>query len=184
MTREQFVARRQSADILQSFAQRSQGRQPRARRVDLFGGRIRFPFQDSCSVREQQLLVVGPRWRSRGPEATGTVAGASSASIPSPSFCTSNVEVAGDDQRPNASDRPSGETAGEVSPITPSGGAVRLRTFPSASRIRYKVDLPDSSDCEAKAIFAPSGVHASQLDAGNCTKRICRSVRSGPPVRA
>src|SRR4029079_6077007 len=97
---------------------------------------------------------------------TGTVAGPPSAFIPSPSFCTSRVEVEGDDQRTNARDRPSGEKLGEASPLPPAGGAVTLCTVPSASRIRNTVDRPDAGDCEAKAICAPSGVQASQPNAG------------------
>src|SRR5262245_59504402 len=92
------------------------------------------------------------------------------------------MEVVGADQRTNASDCPSGESAGEPSPITPSGGEVRRRTLPSASRIENSVDLPDSSAAEAKMICAPSGVQASQLVAENASKRTSRNGRSSPPA--
>ena len=36
-------------------------------------------------------------------------------------------------------------------------------------------------EAEANAISSPSGVHASQLDAGNDSVRISRSIRSSPP---
>src|SRR6185503_10169704 len=92
-----------------------------------------------------------------------TLVGSPTASPSEPSFCTSRVEVLGEDHRTKARDRPSGEIAGEASPITPSGGVTKVRTLPSASRIMDSVDLLDSSDCEAKAICVPSGVHVSEL---------------------
>src|SRR5277367_1514200 len=90
--------------------------------------------------------------------AAGTLIGSPNRFPSVPSFWTSRVEISGEDQRRYASDRPSGERAGEASPITPSGGEVRVRTLPSAGRSKNRVDLPDSSEAEAKIICSPSGV--------------------------
>ena len=53
--------------------------------------------------------------------------------------------------------------------------------FPSTRPIENNVDLPDSGDADAKTICPPSGVQVSQVNAGNESKRISRSLRSSPP---
>jgi hypothetical protein len=48
----------------------------------------------------------------------------------------SKAEVVGDDQRRNASDRPSGEKAGDPSPMTPCGGESKVLVLPSDNFIK------------------------------------------------
>src|SRR5215510_13526844 len=76
-------------------------------------------------------------------------------------------------ERPNATIRPSGETAGQVSGTDFSGGEVKLRVSPVSVDISFRPRV---------TIHLPSGNQEERAKAQKSGKVTSATTRSGPPM--